>query len=62
MEHFYLIRILKYINKKDSRMLSRKCELNIKSHNLNIMNIAEIGDEKDEEWTIHLARSPERIP
>ena len=49
MEYFYLIRILKYINKKDSRMLSRKCELNIKSHNLNIMNITEIGDEKDEE-------------
>ncbi|BBM48239.1 hypothetical protein JMUB3933_1753 [Leptotrichia wadei] len=49
MEHFYLIKILKYIIKKDSRMLLEKCELNIKSHNLNIMNITEIGDEKDEE-------------
>lgn len=49
MENFYLIKILKYIFKKDSRMLLEKCELNIKSHNLNIMNITEIGDEKDEE-------------
>ena len=48
MENFYLIKILKYIFKKDSRMLLEKCELNIKRHNLNIMNITEIGDEKDE--------------
>ena len=30
-------------------MLYEKGELNIKIHNLNIMNITKIGDEKDEE-------------